>query len=102
MTTPAIAPTIRPEDHHWSLFGKCSKVDPDVMFPGDKNLKGIDRAKVVCLGDGSRMTAPCPVLEQCRKERDSEPYGVIAGLTADERQDRRTKLARRRNGQTAA
>jgi hypothetical protein len=103
MLTKTPASTIKPEDHHWSLFSNCSRVDPDRMFPGDKNEKQIARAKAVCDGNGTATQPGCPVREQCAAERFDEQYGVIAGMTAEERQAlKRRQTARLRRTNEAA
>lgn len=79
------APTkINLQDHHWSTFGNCVREDPERMFPGDIP-KEIASAKVVCRGNGTTLQPACPVMDRCLADRIKEPYGVVAGMTPDER-----------------
>lgn len=94
LLTKTPAATIRPEDHHWSLFSNCATVDPDRMFPGDKNEKGIAQAKIVCTGNGTALQPECPVRERCMAERFNDQYGVVNAMTAEERQALRTRQSK--------
>lgn len=59
---------------------ECTKYDPDVMFPDDKDAVGVAAAKAVC--------AACAVFAECRREvldKGCPPFGVWAGISEGER-----------------
>lgn len=77
----------------WKLRGRCANAgNPDGMFPGEKDHKGIDAAKALCHA--------CPVVSECLEAALSahEPHGVWGGLTGAER----TRLLKRRAKEAAA
>jgi WhiB family redox-sensing transcriptional regulator len=74
--------------------GACRTVDPDVMFPHEKDLAGQNAAKKVCLS--------CDVMYQCRAANMNEPAGVWGGLTEDERLNGLRRDRRRRRKEAAA
>jgi WhiB family redox-sensing transcriptional regulator len=102
MSTPTGIAELNLVDHHWSTFSNCLRVDPDVMFPGEKNEKAIVAAKAVCLGDGASRPA-CPVIQQCYAEhlKAGDKYGVWGGLTEEERTQLEARRARRRANHAA-
>lgn len=102
MKTPTSIAAVNLVDHHWSTFSNCRTVDPDVMFPGEKNEKAIIAAKIVCLGNGADKPA-CPVIEQCYAEhlKAGDRYGVWGGLTEAERAELETRRAQRRANSAA-
>lgn len=59
--------------------GTCRTLDPDAMYPNDKDTAGKARAKAIC--------AACPVKSQCLEIalRSRERWGVWGGLDEDER-----------------
>lgn len=67
-------------DRSWPERAACKGMpDPDVMYPDDKDRKGIRRAKAIC--------AQCPVMDACLTyalDHDM-PFGIWGGLTDDER-----------------
>lgn len=78
------------KDEDWRDYSQCSKVDPELFFPNvGESKKRINYAKQICLHE-------CQVYTQCLKEALSrwEPFGILAGLTPQERiEARRGKAA---------
>lgn len=87
------AVVLDPQTHHWTTRGACRSVDPEMMFPGEKDYNGIAAAKEVC------SDCPLSVFMACKKEHAEEPYGVWAGRTADEH--RRARKAKQRRAARA-
>lgn len=77
-------------DHHWTTYSACNEVDPELMFPHERDRGWIAEAKAVC--------AKCPVIEQCIEQRakTGDQYGVWGGMTAEEHRQAE-KAAYRRN-----
>jgi WhiB family redox-sensing transcriptional regulator len=78
-------PLVRQEVWEWQYEGACVGLDSAVFFSPDAERGAAKRnreagAKAVCAG--------CPVIEQCRQHALTvrEPYGVLGGMTMDERQ----------------
>ncbi|MFJ3793547.1 WhiB family transcriptional regulator [Kitasatospora sp. NPDC090091] len=76
----------------------CRRVDPDVMFPTDKDTDGIEAAKATC--EFCPHSAQC--LETALALTPARDKGVRAGTTQDERKRIRRKraAAARRKQQT--
>jgi WhiB family transcriptional regulator, redox-sensing transcriptional regulator len=67
----------------WLESASCRAVEPDVMFPDDDNVAGIEAAKAVCRG--------CPVRLLCLARAlalGEVRHGVWGGLSGRERQAR--------------
>jgi WhiB family redox-sensing transcriptional regulator len=62
----------------WPTRAECV-TDPELMFPEDKDARGIAVAKAIC--------AECIVVEPCLTNalETNEPFGIRGGLTPDER-----------------
>lgn len=72
----------------WRERGACRDEDPELFFPighGESAQRQIERAKSICRS--------CPVIWACEGwAAEARPeYGVLAGLTADERKYRHGK-----------
>ena len=91
MFTAPRATALDAATHHWQTRAACATVDPEMMFPHDRDRRGIADAKAVC------GQCPLSVFTRCKTEHSNENYGVWAGKTAEEHQLERKAQARRAN-----
>jgi hypothetical protein len=63
----------------------CTRVDPEVFFPDQDNPAAVAAARGVCLA--------CPARTRCLELFGDLPHGIVAGLTAAERRNRRRPRA---------
>lgn len=91
------------QDGHWWKHAACQGEDTELFFhvsTSESSRHRVDRAKAVC--------ARCPVTAACLRDALSSgtaaDYGVLGGLTADERRalKRRERDARRAKAKAAA
>lgn len=71
-----------PRDPRWSRHAQCQYTDPEVFFPQGQSRAARNQAaeaKAVCM--------TCPVRTACLEwaVETQEPYGVLGGLTQEER-----------------
>jgi transcription factor WhiB len=57
------------------------EIDPELFFPDEYHHASVTFARDVCL--------TCPVRTRCLEMFGDLPYGIVAGLTAAERRNRR-------------
>ena len=83
-TDPPGGPPFTPTDQRWREHAACRDHDPELWFPvattGTAYHQQVAAAKTVCRA--------CPVTLDCLTEALARiPYGIAAGLTADERRE---------------
>lgn len=83
---------------HWQDAAECT--DPEVkranFFPTSNSGRGGGPG----VAEAKRVCADCPVIDLCLAADDLDPlpHGVVAGLTADEREARRAERERAERG----
>lgn len=80
MNTPTRRRTASPAGPAWNAVAACAGVDPDLFFPeGAGAAAKAEDAKKIC--------SRCPVLLACRRWalETRQDYGVLGGMTEDER-----------------
>lgn len=66
-------------DEAWKTLAACNGWDPDVFFPGEKNIHDVDHALTVC--------GVCPVRTECLDYALTNriPFGIWGGATERQR-----------------
>ncbi|MCX5119238.1 WhiB family transcriptional regulator [Micromonospora sp. NBC_00362] len=79
MSATTLTRLATPLDANWRLRGLCLALDPDFMYPDDRDHSGQAAAKNVCGG--------CDVVKQCLKNAiDTDDWhGIRGGMTPKER-----------------